>query len=141
MPCCRYAPLSSQFEQQFYDHEHSAVADIIHVTEYLCEAGKSIVGPNASREWGLARKALLLEGQVQTVMEDLKAHQCSDDCHRDVYGTCLAKVAIRYLTNHKQYLDYPAALQRELSVGSGEAESGIRHLVRFRIETRARGFL
>jgi hypothetical protein len=123
-----------QFEEQFQEHSHTAVVDIIHVTEYLCEAGKSIVGPDGSKAWGLAQKALLLEGMSETVIRSLGDHRCTEACHRDDDGLCLAKVALRYLRNHRKYLDYPTALALGLSVGSGEAESGIRHFVRFRMD-------
>jgi hypothetical protein len=42
--------------------------------------------------------------------------------------------AKRYLMNHREYLNYPEALARNLPVGSGEAESAIRHIIRKRMD-------
>lgn len=124
----------TQFEEQFSENEHLATADIVHATEYLCQAGKNIVGPEKAKAWGMAKKELLLAGKAQSVIRSLKKHECSSACLVDERGTCLAKAALRYLTNHRKYLNYPEVIERGLSVGSGEAESGIRHLVRRRMD-------
>ena len=42
--------------------------------------------------------------------------------------------AKRYLTNHRAYLNYPETLARNLPIGSGEAESAIRHIIRKRMD-------
>lgn len=123
-----------QFEEQFQGYDHSAVADIIHVSEYLCQAARNIVEPDKAKVWGMARKERLKEGKVAAVLRSLKTHKCTSACQRNEEGKCLTTVALRYLTNHRRYLDYPAALQSGLSIGSGEAESGIRHLVRSRMD-------
>jgi len=52
----------------------------------------------------------------------------------DEHGTCLARASQRYLTNHRHNLNYPEVIERGLSAGSGEAESGIRHRVRRRMD-------
>jgi len=124
----------TQFEEQFSENKHLATADIVHVAEYLCQAGKNIVGPEKAKAWGMEKKELLLAGKTESVIRSLKAHKCSSACLVDEHGTCLGKAALRYLTNHRNYLNYPEAIARELSVGSGEAESGIRHLVRRRMD-------
>jgi hypothetical protein len=124
----------TQFEEQFSEHEHLATADIVHAAEYLCQAGKNIVGPDKAKGWGMAKKELLLAGKADSVIRSLRTHKCTSACLADEHGTCLAKAALRYLTNHREHLNYPEAVARGLSVGSGEAESGIRHLVRRRMD-------
>jgi hypothetical protein len=124
----------SQFEDQFSGHKHLATADIVHVTEYLCQAGKNIVGPDKSKAWGMAKKELLLQGRADSVIRSLRTHKCTPKCLLDEHQTCLAKVALRYLGNHRENLNYPEVQDMDLSVGSGEAESGIRHLVRRRMD-------
>ena len=126
--------IHTQFEEQFREHDHSAVADIIHVTEYLHGAARNIVDGDQTMAWAKLRKGWLLEGRLSGVLRGLSAHKCTSACKRDDEGTCLTKVARRYLRNSRKYLDYPDALERGFSIGSGEAESGIRHLVRSRMD-------
>jgi hypothetical protein len=123
-----------QFEEQFSEHKHLATADIVHVAEYLCQAGKNIVGLEKAKAWGMEKKDLLLQGRADSVIRSLQAHKCTSACLKDEDGTCLAKVAHRYLKNHRQNLNYPEVIALGFSVGSGEAESAIRHLVRRRMD-------
>lgn len=123
-----------QFEEQFSAYPRSAVADIIHVTEYLTAAGRVIVGPEKAGGYGQRQKHRLLGGQLEQVLADLSSQDCDGGCATDEHGTCLGRAAERYLENHRRYLDYPSVLARELPVGSGEAESGIRHLLKKRMD-------
>jgi hypothetical protein len=123
-----------QLEQQFVGYELSALADIIHVTEYLTRAGRVTVGTEGAEAYGQRLKRLLLEGKLGAVFAELEFHQCNGHCPTDEHGTCLARAAYRYLDNHRAYLDYPWALERDLAIGSGEAESGIRHLFKKRMD-------
>jgi hypothetical protein len=122
------------FQEQFREHEHTAVADIFHVAEYLAAAGKNIVGPDKAGAWAMTQKDRLLAGNAAGVLKTLARHQCAAACHKDEDGHCLVRVAHRYLTNHRAHLEYPEILARELPVGSGEAESAIRHIIRKRMD-------
>lgn len=126
--------IHSQFEEQFHDHDRSACADICHVTGYLCEAGRELVGEERAASLGMECKRRLLEGDLHTVTAKLKDHECSEKCLCDEHGVCVVRVARRYLDNHRGYLDYPPILAKDLPVGSGEAESGIRHLIKKRLD-------
>ena len=127
--------IHTQFEEQFGVQDHSAVADIIHVTEYLYSAGKNIAGKEGAKDWAMLRKERLLEGRLSGVLRSLSAHKCTHACVLDDDGeTCTTLVARRYLRNARKYLNYPDAIAEDFSIGSGEAESGIRHLVRSRMD-------
>jgi len=124
-----------QLEQQFRgSYKLSTLADIIHVTEYLTGAGRVIVGADGAEAYGQRLKRLLLEGELEAVISELDAHRCNGHCLTDEHGTCLVRAAYRYLDNHRRYLDYPWALERDLPIGSGEAESGIRHVLKKRMD-------
>ena len=88
----------------------------------------------ATAAWGQAGKRRLLAGDLDGVLADLEEHRCDGACDTDDHGTCLVRVAHRYLTNHRRFMDYPSILARELPIGSGEAESGIRHLIKKRVD-------
>ena len=126
--------IHTQFEEQFSAYSRSALADIIHVTEYLSNAGKVIDGKEKAAAWGQARKQRLLSGDLDGVLADLEAHECDGSCATDEHEKCLVLVAHRYLTNHRKYMDYPSILARDLPIGSGEAESGIRHVIKKRAD-------
>jgi hypothetical protein len=123
-----------QLEQQFVGYELSALADIIHVTEYLTDAGRVMVGEEGAKAYGRRLKQLLILGKLEDVISELESHECSGHCLTDERGTCLVRAAYRYLDNHRCYLDYPWALERDLPIGSGEAESGIRHVFKKRMD-------
>ena len=55
--------IHSQFEEQFMACEHSACADIMHVTEYLTDAGRVIAGQEKAVGWGVEGKHRMLAGE------------------------------------------------------------------------------
>ena len=126
--------IKGQFEEQFAMHERTAVADIMHVTEYLTDAGRVVVGTEGAKSWAMERKGRLLSGEANAVIEELDEHRCGGSCLKDEHGKCLVRVAHRYLSRNRAYLNYPEILALELPVGSGEAESGIRHIIKKRMD-------
>ncbi len=126
--------IRTQFEEQFAAYPRSAVADIYHVAEYLCAAGKNMAGEQGAEAWGKERKHWLLLGELDKVLGELQSHTCGLTCLKDAHGKCLARVAEGYLSKFRRYMNYPPVLEQHLPVGSGEAESGIRHLIRRRMD-------
>jgi hypothetical protein len=126
--------IKGQFEEQFALHERTAIADIMHVTEYLTDAGRVMVGTENAKNWAMERKHKMLAGEADSVIKELKEHACDGSCLKDEDGVCLVHVAHRYLHNNRAYLNYPEILALELPVGSGEAESGIRHIIKKRMD-------
>lgn len=126
--------IHTQFEEQFGAYEHSACADIVHVAEYLVEAGGVLVGEDKALPWGMEHKRRMLAGEYAHVLGDLKGHQCTPACAKNESGKCLVRVAEGYLTNNRAYMTgYVEFMIRNLPVGSGEAESGIRHVIKRRM--------
>jgi hypothetical protein len=123
-----------QFEQQFDSYERSACADIMHVTDYLVDAGRVMAGADGAVSWGMMQKRRLLDGQLDAVRADLDAHACTATCISDEHPQCRVVIARRYLDNHERYVDqYAEIRRRDLPVGSGEAESGVRHMLKRRM--------
>lgn len=123
-----------QFEQQFDSYERSACADIMHVADYLIDAGRVIAGVDGAIGWGMMQKRRLLDGELDAVRADLEAHTCTEQCTSEEHPKCRAVVAHRYLDNHEDYVNqYAQIRRRDLPVGSGEAESGVRHLLKRRM--------
>lgn len=126
--------IHTQFEAQFDTYEHSACADIMHVADYLVDAGRVIAGGDGAGGWGMMQKRRLLDGQYDGVLADLQAHKCTADCTSDEHPKCRVVMARRYLENHEGYMNaYDQIRGRDLPVGSGEAESGVRHLIKRRM--------
>lgn len=126
--------IHTQFEEQFASYEHTACADIMHVTQYLIDAGRVLVGEGAATAWGMAQKHAMLAGQYAAVLDRLSGHACAGGCQTNEHGTCLMRCAERYLTNNRVYMDrYDDFMVANLPVGSGEAESGIRHIIKRRM--------
>jgi hypothetical protein len=126
--------IHTQFEQQFLAYERSACADIMHVAEYLIDAGRVIVGPDKAVGWGMERKRRMLAGEYEKILAELADHTCQSECIKNENGKCLVRVAHRYLDNNGRYMkDYEDFMVRDLPVGSGEAESGIRHIIKRRM--------
>jgi hypothetical protein len=126
--------IHSQFEQQFFAYERSACADIMHVAEYLTDAGRVVVGQEHAKGWGMERKRKMLAGQHEEILAELADHTCQPTCTKNENGKCLVRVAQTYLENNGCYMkDYEDFMVRGLPVGSGEAESGIRHVIKKRM--------
>jgi hypothetical protein len=123
-----------QFERQFDSYERTACADIMHVADYLIDAGRVVAGVDGAVAWGMMQKRRLLDGQLDAVRADLDAHACTETCISDEHPQCGVVIARRYLDHHEPYVDrYAEIRDRDLPVGSGEAESGVRHLIKRRM--------
>lgn len=123
-----------QFEEQFAAYEHTACADIMHVTQYLIDAGRVLVGEAVATALGMEQKHAMLAGKYDDVLGRLSGHRCDGACQTNESGTCLVRAAERYLTNNRVYMDhYDDFMVANLPVGSGEAESGIRHIIKRRM--------
>lgn len=126
--------IHSQFEEQFFAYERSACADIVHVTEYLTDAGRVIVGQEKAEAWGMERKRRMLAGDYENILAELRKHECTTDCAKNEHKKCLVRVAQTYFENNGDYMTgYEDYMVRGLPVGSGEAESGIRHIIKKRM--------
>ena len=123
-------PIFEAFSEQFAPWEKKAkfTVDFYHVDQHLSEAGESIAPAN-KKPWLQQQRGLLLENKVAAVLQRLQAHW--EPLEKDpapVRGT------YQYLDKRKQNLDYAGARAEGLPIGSGEIESGHRHVIQQRLK-------
>jgi hypothetical protein len=92
-----------QFNEQFHAYERTLTADISHVTEYLANAGRVLVGSEQAKGWAMSQKHRLLDGDIDAVLGSLSQHRCgakgAAPCQHDEHGTCLVLQRYRELTH------------------------------------------
>lgn len=100
--------------------------DLYHVGDYLAAAA-----PGGEPDYLSRQKSALCQGRAAAVIAELAAR-------REPAATpeedAPVRAAHRYLANRAEQLDYPAALARDLPVGSGLIESGHRHVLQKRLK-------
>ena len=121
--------IAEQVEDKF-GIQATYLIDFYHVCEYLAEAAK-ICAPTETQDWMDIQKKLLKNNEYQKVLSNLKACIDSDK----IEGEKTAVIAChRYLSNRINYLDYKAALEQGLPIGSGEIESAHRYIIQKRLK-------
>jgi hypothetical protein len=102
------------------------VCDLIHVLEYLWHGARCLhTAEDPAAEERVASWALgLLAGYLDQVIDDVRAQAAGlPTDQRDGL-----KTAIRYLTSHRDYLDYAHALAEGWPIATGVVEGTARHL-------------
>jgi len=124
----------------FGDVPYTGILDIIHVSEYLWKAGIALFGENTpeTRAWVYTHLVTILQGQVGRVIGGLrqtltKRHETLLASQRKAVET-----AIRYFTNHRQWMKYDEYLAAGYPIGSGVVESTCGHTVKDRMEGSGR---
>ena len=118
------------FSEQFGADRSKAkfTADFYHVSEHLGKAAETIA-PADKKKWMHRQKGLLLENRVQEVLKSLEAHfEPSEQKEPPVRGTH------HYIDKRKENMDYAGARAQGLPIGSGEVESGHRHVIQQRLK-------
>jgi hypothetical protein len=103
--------------------------DFYHVSEYLAQAATRIVRTDKQRQWIRRQQARLLNNQHRKVLRSLQSHLEPPNTQEAPISA-----AYRYLTERHQCLDYMSARARQLPIGSGEIESGHRHVIQKRLK-------
>ena len=110
------------------------IVDIIHVIEYLWDAGRVFYpqgGPELEK-WVEHRVLKILEGSAGHVAGGMRRsatkRNLTTDCRKPV-DTCA-----QYLLNHLPYLRYDRYLAKGFPIATGVIEGACRHLVKDRME-------
>ena len=103
------------------------IVDWYHASAYIGHAASAIWGQSSLEraEWAHAQLALLWDGRVAQVLEEL-----AQWCER---GEAVA-AAVSYYTEHQTRMDYASYRARGLQVGSGSVESACQQLVSARLK-------
>jgi hypothetical protein len=100
-----------------------------HVSEYLGAAAPKVARPKKALIWLRKQKARLLMGHALKILRTLQPHQEPETAAEKPVGD-----AYRYIKQRLANLDYPKARKADLPIGSGEVESGHRHVIQQRIK-------
>ena len=117
----------SQFEEQF-GAQGDYLVDFYHVSEYLAAAAL-VIKPKAPQTWRRRQQGRLLENQLAAVLRALAAH-----LEPEGDNPAPVRAAHRYLSERRAHLDYAGAQTQGLCYGSGEIESGHRHVIQQRLK-------
>jgi len=116
--------------QARFGEQGSYLIDFYHVSEYLAEAAAVIAGAKA-KPWLEKQQSRLKENRVAVVIEELMRHREGAEVSD---GEAPVRVCHRYLTNHREQMNYQAAIAAGLPIGSGEIEGGHRYVVQERLK-------
>ena len=118
----------TQFQEQF-GSRGTYLVDFYHVSEYLAAAAPAMAPAGKESEWRRRQQGRLLDNQVAGVLRRLRARLEPEDQEE-----APVRAAWRYLSERREHLDYAGAREKELPIGSGEVESGHRHVVQARLK-------
>lgn len=110
------------------------IVDVIHVTEYLWEAGRAFYpksGPELEK-WVQHRLLKILHGKAGHMAGGMRrsaTRKGFSDKEREPVDKCAT-----YLLNKSSYLGYNRYLAEGLPIGTGVIEGACRHLVKDRME-------
>lgn len=124
--------LWSQVESIFGNEGFIGILDIIHVRDYLYLAGHALhkEGSHQLRKWVFEKCELILEGKTQELILELDT-----SCKKVSKSKSLAiQKAIKYFTNHLQYMQYDQYLKKGYPIASGVVESACSQVVANRCE-------
>lgn len=123
--------IADQVEKQF-GAQGSYLIDFYHLCEYLSAAGKAIESQQQGvSKWMERHKDYLKHGDLDKVLKALKPHREGLEITDE---DAPVRRCYRYLSNRRDQLDYAAAIDNELPIGSGEVESAHRYLVQQRLK-------
>lgn len=117
-----------QFQENFRE-QGCYLLDFYHVSEYLAGAAKQIARPTKERDWRRRQQGRLLDNKLVKVLRSLAPHLEPLQTEE-----APVRAAHQYLTHRRDHLDYAGARARKLPIGSGEIESGHRHVIQQRLK-------
>ena len=119
--------------QSHYFCDAIPILDCYHASEHLAKAGR-VIYPEDLRfyPWNDKFKEHLLNGEIQTVIEELQKHlkkkKISTAKKKEL------KAEITYFNNNRERMRYNEYKKMGLSIGSGVIEAGIKQTVNRRIK-------
>ena len=123
-------PIYEAFQEQFAWRQKKArfTLDFHHVSDYLSAAGE-VLAPESKKEWLHRQQGRLKANQLQAVLGELEPR-----LEPEVQKDAPVRAAHRYMRARSGQMDYAGALAAGLPIGSGEVESGHRHVIQERLK-------
>jgi hypothetical protein len=115
---------------EIFGADARALTDFYHVREYLAAAAPGC-RPAAPHAWRRTQQKRLKSGAAGQVIATLGEHREPAEVAEE---NAPVRAAHRYLSNRADTLDYGAALQAGLPIGSGLIESGHKHVLQARLK-------
>ena len=119
------------FEELFgagKDSRATFTIDFHHVSDYLAAAALT-VAPERNKDWLHEQQTRLRQNQVETLLGTLAEHLENAEQKQ-----APVRSAHGYISERREHLDYAGALAAGLPIGSGEVESGHRHVLQKRLK-------
>jgi len=113
-----------EFKENF-GQQGAYLIDFYHVSEYLAAAASEVARPGKEKQWRRRQQGRLLNNRTGAVLRSLEKESLAQGA---------AQSAHRYLQDRCDHLDYAGARKQRLPIGSGEIESGHRHVVQHRLK-------
>jgi hypothetical protein len=114
--------------QENFGAQGRYLLDFYHVSEYLAAAA-TVIKPKHPKRWRHRQQGRLLENKVAGVLRALQPHREAETAKEQPVNA-----AYQYLHKRQAHLDYAAAKRAGLPIGSGEIESGHRHVIQQRLK-------
>lgn len=119
--------ITTEFEEQF-GRQGRYLLDFWHVSEYL-GAAAPVIAPRRTEAWRRRQQGRLLQNRAGAVLRALTPH-----VEPEAQTAAPVRAAHRYLSGRRDQLDYAGARAAGLPIGSGEIESGHRHVIQHRLK-------
>ena len=113
-----------------FGEDHNFLCDFFHVSEYLAAAAPACAAHRPG-PWRSTQHKRLKRSASALVIEELARHLEPASTPEE---EAPVRSAHRYLTNRQEALDYKAAIDAGLPIGSGLIESGHRHVLQARLK-------
>lgn len=131
------APWISLQAAEVFAEDHRFLCDFYHVSEYLAEAAPCCAA-HRSESWRKTQHKRLKRSASHMVIEELAGHLEPVSTPEE---EAPVRSAHRYLTNRRGSLDYKAAIDADLPIGSGLIESAHRHVLQARLKKAGTSWL
>jgi len=119
----------STFKDQFGTGSATTYTiDFHHVSDYLAAAAQ-VIAPQSNQDWLHRQQAHLLNNKVGRVLRNLEKHRETPE-----QKEAPVRSAFGYIHERQGHLDYAGARAAGLPIGSGEVESGHRHVLQKRLK-------
>jgi hypothetical protein len=119
------------FQEQFgagKDSRATYTIDFHHVSDYLAAAAL-VVAPERNKHWLHEQQERLLKNEVSQVLNILQ-----DTLEPAEQKQAPVRSAHGYISERQGHMDYAGARAAELPIGSGEVESGHKHVLQKRLK-------
>ena len=123
--------------REVFGEQGSFLCDFYHVSEYLAAAAEGCQGQKA-HQWRRTQQKRLKRGAAEKVIQTLADYLEPEGTPEE---EAPVRNAHRYLSNRRDCLDYPRAIELGLPIGSGIIESGHRHVLHARLKKAGTAWL